>query len=1157
MTTPLRFRRLDVRLLEGLGRGGIVLDDLGDGINIVLGPNASGKTRTTSAIRWLLWPARARKQKAALSGRFEFAGHEWTVDFNHGDVRYTRDRAQADAPTLPSSDVAGRYTLGLHEMLRADHHPLAETIIRESAGGYDPAAAAKALKYRKAASNPKKEPGAVKDRRKAYEKARDEQEAIQRQENTLGDLKEQLTTSEKAAARLELLSLAGECSSRRTVAARAQEQFETFSPALERVAGDEVKRVDAIEIRRRSMQEKKDAAAAELADAGSAQQACALPDEGLPSDLVGTLRGEVDTLRDAELAVTTHRSSLDEAAAVVESSRSRLGNAVTDEQLRGIDTGRVLDLTDFARQCEAVRAEELAVYREKQLLRDQMAGDDGSGGHDVDQLTAARTHLLGWLRCGEGGAGVGFVPRALLVLSVLVISGLAVTLGVMVTPFLLLAIVLAALPGLALLLLPSGASSERATFQKEFDKLGVDPPSRWTETGVSALLDELVREIDETAVTGERKRRLAALEPQASDVTDRLEALEARRTALASEFGVALDAAVARDGRTLAWLVEQLVTWHEADDKVVAARAKLVGAQEARDAVLARLDASFAEHGYEPVTSVAEARARVDDLERRSSAHGKATSRTQAATKEIERLDADAEQLGVDIDEVFEALALEVGDRVGLKRLCDEHDAYAEARAGRDREEQRARDAEDRLRSHSLFDERALALDAEEIEEQRARAQEEGERVGEIRDQITTIRTMVGQARKKHDVAHTLAELRAAEDALAERREVDHRAVVGNEVEQWLTGETRDSTRPPVFRRAAKLFEAITRYRYELRVDDESYAFQAYDANQERVFELDELSSGTRSQLLLAVRVAFVEMAEEGVKLPLILDETLAISDDDRAVAIVDAVLQLCADGRQVFYFTAQQDEVRKWKRALDGKGLTGKFVNLAEGREMADLEVLGGIAEAEEEKEIPPPGDQDYEEYGRQLKLPGLDLYRPLGEVHVWYLLDDTELLWRMLKLGIERKGQFEAAMGAGEGYQAWIDDEEERRIREVIRALGRTRELWLQGRGKRVDRGALTETRAVGDKYLDEVAAIAEAVGGDADRFMEALEARSIRGFGNARKESCRERLTAGGYLVEENPLALESLRAEVIGMLSIQGEQAAAPANRVERILRSLPR
>lgn len=1135
MTTPLRFERIEVRSLDGFGRGGLRLDNLSEGINVVIGPNASGKTRTTSVIQWLLWPVKAPKLRTALAGKFHFGGHEWDLDLDHGDAQYTRDQTPADAPTLPPAEVAERYTLGLHEMLRSDSQPLAETIIRESAGGYDPGAAASVLHFRKAASSPKKEPGEVKERRKEYEIARDSQEAIQNDEAKVDGLLGELESAKRAASRVQVLQLAAESAIQHDKATRAQARFDKFPPALSSIAGDEVGRLDELTRKLADVREKLSAAEDDRAEAVVARDGCKLPEEGLPADLVGTLRGDLDALRDADGAVQAREVALAEAEASLASCVAMLGGAVTDEQLRKVDARRVVDLAEFASRYERACADQLTLAAEQDLLR----GADGEAGCAVDAVGLQHAQMLlnSWLRSGEGHrSGPGIVTRLVLGVTVLIIVALAIALG-WATVWPAAAVMVLAIIPLVLALWPSSSSGgERPRIEKDYRNLSADQPRRWTEADVSALVEVLQRSVAAAMVDQEKQQRLAMHEGRGREIRLRLDALETQRAELASQFGVAVDAAVARDGRTLAWLIRHLLDWQQAAGKVAGAMAGLEQAKAARQRVLARVDGYLSVHGYDPITTGAEARARVEDLARRGGEHDKATSRVKTEAQVIKRLQEGSSEKESEIESLYTRLELEPGDVAGLTRLCEEHTGYTVARSERDKQLVLARSADERLRSHPRFDEELLSVPLEELEGRKVRAEDEAGSMDELKERITGIRTRVEEAKKTHDVARTLAGLRSSEDALGERRERDHRAVAGHVVSSWLADETRDSTRPPVFRRAGELFTMITKHRYKLEISEgASPSFRAYDVNQERGFELEQLSSGTRIQLLLAVRMAFVEMSEEGVKLPLILDETLAISDDARAMAIVDAVLQLCADGRQVFYFTAQQDEVGKWARALKGREVPRQFLDLAEGRALADVEVFGEIVEEVEGEQVPPPGEMAYEEYGRLLIVPGIDLYEPLGEVHVWHLLDDAGLLHRLLSRGIERKGQLELLLDRGGGPLAGMGDVEEKQVRVAIRALAKIEELWSIGRGKRVDRSALLETGAVGQTFLDQVARIAEEQGGDGTRFMEALKDAEIKGFGPKKVETCQERLVDGGYLELDARVDDEQIRIEVVGALS----------------------
>ncbi|MEZ4498053.1 MAG: hypothetical protein R2845_15055 [Thermomicrobiales bacterium] len=124
--------------------------------------------------------------------------------------------------------------------------------------------------------------------------------------------------------------------------------------------------------------------------------------------------------------------------------------------------------------------------------------------------------------------------------------------------------------------------------------------------------------------------------------------------------------------------------------------------------------------------------------------------------------------------------------------------------------------------------------------------------------------------------------------------------------------------------------KAFTKGRYALRMGSgRTPEFTAWDTHISREQPLDQLSGGTRVQLLIAVRMAFIERFEAEACLPVIFDETLANADDIRADALIDATLQIAADGRQVFYFTAQLDEVDKWRSRAAGAKCRSQWLTL------------------------------------------------------------------------------------------------------------------------------------------------------------------------------------------------------------------------------------
>ncbi len=83
-----------------------------------------------------------------------------------------------------------------------------------------------------------------------------------------------------------------------------------------------------------------------------------------------------------------------------------------------------------------------------------------------------------------------------------------------------------------------------------------------------------------------------------------------------------------------------------------------------------------------------------------------------------------------------------------------------------------------------------------------------------------------------------------------------------------------------------------------LRIDDE-YGHS---------LSVESLSSGTREQLFLAIRMALIhDYARHGVTLPMVLDDVLVNFDENRSEAAIDALSDFSRQGHQVLMFTCHR----------------------------------------------------------------------------------------------------------------------------------------------------------------------------------------------------------------------------------------------------------
>ena len=510
------------------------------------------------------------------------------------------------------------------------------------------------------------------------------------------------------------------------------------------------------------------------------------------------------------------------------------------------------------------------------------------------------------------------------------------------------------------------------------------------------------------------------------------------------------------------------------------------------------------------------------------------------------------------LSDLYARLGLEEGDESALRALVDRHAAYQEAveerraaRATLEAERRRLRREEE----HAPWMEEASREDLNrELEAARAEAEKEDDLI----DRIKTIEHEVEAARQEGTLEERQARYRARRDALAEERHDDYRKAVGRVLADVVQEETRDQGLPPVFHRARELFAEITDHRYELTLDRTAASFRALDTVYEQSFALGELSSGTQVQLVLSVRIAFLETQEQACRVPLVLDEILANSDGDRARAIIDAVTTICEEGRQVLYLTAQADEVQKWRAALAGAESPEYAVRAlgdADTRTLRDVpEDEKAVPERRAPATLPAPEETTHDALRDRLEVPDWSPRQPLGRLHLWYLVEQPDPLLPLVESGTRTWGQLEARRRLGGAAATPFEERAFRRVQGRARAVEAWKEAWQVGRGRPVDRPALEQTDAVTDTFIDGVTELAKELDGDAEALMEVLRERDderVSGFRSAKADELAEYFREHGYLTDRAPLTGEEMWQRILAAVADERRANLVTVEDLERL------
>ena len=332
--------------------------------------------------------------------------------------------------------------------------------------------------------------------------------------------------------------------------------------------------------------------------------------------------------------------------------------------------------------------------------------------------------------------------------------------------------------------------------------------------------------------------------------------------------------------------------------------------------------------------------------------------------------------------------------------------------------------------------------------------------------------------------------------------------------------------------------------------ESESQAFRAFDTLTGRGLAANELSRGTRIQLLLAVRLAFAATAERGTQIPFILDEVLCSSDPVRFQAIAECVLAMVANGRQVLYFTCQPSDAVAWKEVADRLGITeARMIDLTDVRSGEHVEAKLLTKSAADEKKVPDPRDMSISEYVNALRVPVLDPTVGARAAHIAHFIEDTGTLHHLLSAGIESFGQLESLVSYG-AADAYVDENTLSRIRVRACVLDAFAEAWQVGRGKPVSRDVLV-TAGVSGSFIDRIADLARELNWDAKRLTQALHAKEderAKGFRSDALEKVTENLTESGYLDPRVPLSEDELLTRVLAASNDFVKQGVVAASEI---------
>ena len=1156
----MHLRRLTIHALPGI-EPGFAFEPPSAGINIVTGPNAIGKSSLARALQYLLESHGSDPPALSLEAEFDGGDARWKVTRNGGQIVWRCNGEVASRPALPGADRVGLFRLSVENLLDdsdANDQALAERLRRELHGNFD-------------LGQPRIELGRLFARHEARQLAEAERARrrveneyvdLQRQEAGLPTLERQIEKAVAARARSEHLAQALGLADAIDARKDRESALAQFPPEMGRLRGDELEQLEESETRAsklneelRERQHDLETARASLERTGLAQAAPAPEEVHAAEERLRQLDRQSVELENVRSAVAEADAALRDVLAhfnpegappKLNSEAVRRADSVAQPLVAAQNRRRELQ-EQLALAGEEPEATELERHRDgAEALRAWLAGNDVESSRTGTSTKLPR--LVSW---------VALVAAAFAAVAALMYGVLVAFAGALAAAIAL---------GVALFLLHgrrSAVPSPVAAAIRRFEETDLPPPSQWNEQDVRRHLRDVIEvRLNEMTLQRARAAYSERIRLQMNDADAAVERLEEERTSLAREIGFDPRLPVIEFQRFIHLCSE----WDKARSRHAQQRERLDLLRHDIADTANRVRKFSGPWRVPDAPALEDAAGRpdpvllhgaFDDLRERIDAAGNARNRILAGETAIQSLEQRLAEVHDAVERLFARADVEAHDRAALAARIEQLPRWKEANTAL-----HTANTEEALARVRLAEQPDLVALADEGERTRLQAESEAADVEaaehtRLIQEHTTIRTRLNDAGKERKLEQTAAEEGAARQALEDKRDDALLAVATGTLLDDVERAFEAEHEPAVLRRARDLFAEVTARAFVLQLRGDG-AFIARDVRQETARELAELSSGTRMQLLLAVRLAWIETQEQGGEtLPLFLDEALTTSDEERFAVMAQSMERLAGPGdegtaeavrgRQIFYLSARRHEPALWQQAT---GTRPAVIDLASVRFPPEA-----LAPEEYRVDAPPPipapNGASAERYASLLGvLPRPDFHQPEGGIHLFHLLrDDLTLLhtlmdtWRIRSLG-----QLEFLLTSDAAQSALAADDLRRDLRQRCRVVRTWVELWRQGRGRPVDRGVLEQSTAVSATYIDRAGDLAARVGGDGEALVRALRAGELGRFRTRKIDELERWLADEGYTDDQERLTGEDRRRLTLQRIVPATDADAADVNRV---------
>lgn len=1120
MNESLAIKKLAIEHTAGFTKGALPEMEFSPAVNIIYGPNASGKSTTARIIQALLWPndlssddlfVRAEVTLAAQLCRLQLIGKKRSES---SDIKM---------PEIGDARHSQRYMLAQHELIAANEQgeSFVKSIINEAHGNINLTEIANQLGYA-TLTRSNAAAKSLADKASKVKEAKKRETATTADEQLIAELDEKIAAAQAAQQTAQQIKQLQDFRYKQLLVTEKQADFDALPTALANILADDDVTLKEYSVQLTDLQQKQSQENANLAGFEKTLAELNITDSQQMTQDIAALRVIEAALQSIESLMQDAEKAATRARQESERKLVNLAGIPPLSAATNLPANTIARLESLAQKTGLNLAQLTALKEQLNWLTSTFSDMPAYSG---EQITAGLQYLRQWLLAPDNIADDSRRP-----LAGAVFAGIATLLSAILALQQQSALgwlaAIAALAAVITFLIRKNNVSvpTKANWQEKYQQLPLSTLQSWDEKNVQQQVSRLQQELSNISYRQNALNKQRELQQKEIELAELSQKCTEEREAFLAEFGLPLPDYVATGENTLLYYLKDIIDWQKSSNELAITEGEIARLSQLLMIEVNNANGILSARSYQNIHRSIELKKVIDELDNKLQDYRQLTSTIKSNKQQIEQLDIRWKEKNLTRNTLFARLKLgtELSQvQLLLAQFIPQLENYQLVR-------QQLQDAQAVLVAiqHTTLTICAelTELTDDELAQKLAAYQQVAAQLSALSTEKGECQQRIANAKAANDCERLQAELAAEYDQLEGKLLTSAQAVTGYELVNMLKREVMASSMPAVMQRACVLFANFTTGRYQLSISDDQQHFTAYDSQEEKEQQLDQLSSGTRVQLLIAVRLAFVELQEQWLQLPLIFDEALASSDPVREEAIINTALTLASSGRQLFYFTNKPEEATLWVTRAQEKQVDFRRIDLP-GQPTS--------------RNIPRPPTEEiadgtnitHEEYGQLLNVAALSYQQGFANAHIWYIIEDNELIKKLLQADIAACRQL-ANPAFAPVIDSLIGSDAGRRARLLAGLLDQLESRWQLGHPLPFSALALEASGVLtSDNYRNGITALAEAENWNINEIIDKLNNKAVSRFTSAHTDRLKEYCLENGYYCDIAPLENTELHRQLL--------------------------